>query len=136
MIIVLLAAALAQEKVEDTPQVTALRTLQRRMKDKDWAKIHAEAHPDLREQLGVDKFAAYMQGVKGGPIVEIVDEVLKAVDGKAGPDVLLAEFQSGETKTDYHFVLVKVKAQPARQGRQWHLELKLDAGVWRFLDTD
>lgn len=124
-------------KEEDTPQVKALRAMQKVIKDKDWGKLYTDfAHPHLREQLDLDKFKAFMNGPKGQPVADVFDEVLKAVDSKADKTVLLAQPQ--EKEGEYEFILVKLKNLPPaeRKGRQWHLELGLDDGRWKLLDTD
>jgi hypothetical protein len=82
---------------EDTPQVKALRAMQQVLKDKDWEKLYTDhSYPHLREQLDLDNFKAFMTGPKGQPVVEVFDDVLKAVDSKADKTVLLAQPQEKE----------------------------------------
>lgn len=121
--------------VDEPPQVAAVRTVAKLLAEKNWAKVYADhTHPKTKERMTAEEFAATLSGPKGKPMIEIFGDVLKAVDEKAGPDVLLAQPQ--KDVDEYEFILVKVKALPNRMGRQWHLELKLDGGAWKVLDTD
>ena len=121
--------------IEEPPQVAAVRTVAKLLAEKNWAKVYADhSHPHVQKQMTAAEFEATLTGPKGKPMIDVFSDVLKAVDEKAGPDVLLAQPQ--KDVDEYEFILVKVKALPNRMGRQWHLELKLDGGVWKILDTD
>ena len=130
-----LGALLLLGLVEETPQTTALRVMQKVLREKDWAGFYEKhAHPHLKDQLDLERFRKFMDGDKGKAIVTLFDEVLKAVDDKADESVLIAR-HNPENKDEYEYILVKVQKSD-RKGRQWHLELQLDGGQWKLMDTD
>lgn len=130
-----LLIALALLGAEDSAQTAALRAMQAALKDRNWTLLHEKhCHPNLQAQIDLERFKKFMDGDKGKAIVDLFGEVLKAVDDKADEQTLIARPQ--EKKDEYEYILVKVQRDPDRKGRQWHLELKLDGGQWKLLDTD
>lgn len=97
---------------------------------RDWC------HPHLQQQLTSKQFVEWMKTDKGKADVRLYADVLRAIDTKAGPDVLIAQAQ--EQKDQYEFILVATSKQrlAGRSGAQWHLEIQLHEGKWKLMDTD
>ena len=72
----------------------------------------------------------------GKGVIKLFSNAIKAIDEKAGPDVIVAQQQKAQD--EYEFILTKVKkSNPiGRKGSPWHIELKLDDGKWKLMDTD
>ena len=123
---------------QDTHRIAAIRQMREILKKEDYRAFYQEhCHPHLHKQIEINAFERLMSTPRGEAMgIKLFNEVLDAVDGKADDKVLIARPQA--EKDEYEFILVKVRDQlPAeRKGRQWHLELKLDEGKWKLMDTD
>lgn len=121
---------------DDSPQVSAVRAFQRVASGNDWATLYADhCHPHIQMQVTADGFVKVMDSDKGKAIVALFEDVLAAVDSKADAATLISQ-PTPDRENEYEFILVKVRQKPTRKGQQWHLELKLDQGSWKLMDTD
>ena len=121
---------------DDSPQVAAIRAFQKAAEAKDWANFYEEyCHPHLQKQIASDDFAKFMDGDGGKAIVGMIHDILVAVDAEADAATLISQ-ETPDEKTEYEFILVKIRRKPTRKRQQWHLELKLDNNKWKLLDTD
>jgi hypothetical protein len=133
--VLLAIASAAAEK--DTAQVAAIRSMHAALVTGKYADFYRDwCHPHLREQLTVEEFDKWMASEKGKAILKLYADVIRAIDTKAGPDVLISRAQ--DKPDQYEFILVALRKTSAsdRAGAQWHLELQLHEGKWKLMDTD
>ena len=129
-------SALANE-VETSPQVEAVRTINKLLEAKKFEEVYKEwCHPHLQKQFDREGFVESMKDDFGKGVIKVFSDAIMAIDEKAGPDVIISQPQ--KDKDEYEFVLTKVKkSNPiGGKGSPWHIELKLDEGKWKLMDID
>lgn len=129
-------SALADEIVE-SPQITTVRSINKLLAAGKFEEVYRDwCHPHIQEQVGKEEFVESMNEDFGKGVVRLFADVIKAIDDKSGPEVLVAQTQ--EDKDEYEFVLPQVrKDNPfGGKGNPWHIELKLHDGKWKLMDTD
>ena len=121
----------------DSPQLAATRAMHAALKTADYATFYRDwCHPHIQEQLTAAEFVEWMKSEKGAAIARLIADVLAAIDGKAGAEVVVAQAQDKPEQYEYILVQVRKKSPPERKGAQWHLELQLHDGQWKLMDTD
>lgn len=128
--------ALAGELAE-APQIAAARSINKLLEAGKFEEVYRDwCHPHLQKQVDKEGFAESMKGDFGKGVIKLFADAIKAIDEKAGPDVIVAQQQKDQD--EYEFILTKVKkSNPiGSKGSPWHIELKLDVGKWKLMDTD
>ena len=118
-------------------QVSAVRSMHAALVKGDYAAFYREwCHPNLQLQLSSEQFVEWITSDRGKPVARLCADIIKAAEGKARPEELVAQPQ--EQADRYEFILVseRRKSRTERAGAQWHLELQLHEGKWKLLDTD
>ena len=132
----------ARARPQDSPQLAAVRTMAGLLEKADFEKLYNEwCHPDLQRQLTIERFVDHMRSHRGTAIVQLYRDVLLAADSGAPETVMVARPQERDGPDRYEFVLIETRkrrrANPfERRGPQWHLELGLNDGRWKLVDTD
>ena len=122
---------------QETPQVLALRDMQKILLKGQYEKFYREwCHPHLTKQLTLNEFVVYMKSEEGHAIVALYQDVLKAVDDASGPEILISQPEKDDGQYEFILVVIKKLSSKERNKKQWHLELQLDNGIWKLLDTD
>ena len=133
---VLVFSALAND-VAESPQVAAARNINKLLVAGKFEEVYRDwCHPHLQEQIDKEEFVDSMKEDFGKGVIRLFANVIKAIDDKAEPDVIVAQPQ--EDQDEYEFILTKVKENNpiGRKGSPWHIELKLHNGKWKLMDTD
>jgi hypothetical protein len=137
LMIVLGLSALASN-VEESPQIAATRSINKLLEAGKFEEVYRDwCHPHLQKQVEEKEFIESMKEDYGKGIIKLFADVIKAIDDKSGPDVVVAQPQ--EDKDEYEFVLTKGKKDNNTFGGRrspWHIELKLHDGKWKLMDTD
>lgn len=131
------AANWAAAAEKESPQVTAVRSMHSMLAVGKYEEFYRDwCHPHLQQQLSSKEFVEWMKSDKGKADVQLFADVVRAIDTKAGPDVLIAQAQ--KENDQYEFILVATSKQKlaGRSGAQWHLEIQLHEGKWKLMDTD
>jgi hypothetical protein len=131
------AFSASAEVAKESPQITAARTINKLLVEGKFEEVYRDwCHPHLQKQVDKDGFNELMKEDFGKGLIKIFADVVKAIDDKSGPDVIVAQPQ--EDKDEYEFILAKVKKNNSigSKGSPWHIELKLDEGKWKLMDTD
>jgi len=134
---VLLIVASHNADDNDTKQTPAdaVATMNFMLASGDFTESYmSHCHKHLRDQIDENGFVKFMQSPRGKAIVDLFAAVEAAVKRKSGQDVVVAQRQ--ENADEYEFILVQVKERFPRDGEQWHLELKIEDGEWKLMDTD
>jgi hypothetical protein len=129
-------SAVASE-VAEAPQIAAARTINKLFEAGEFEEVYRDwCHPHLQKQVDKKGFAESMKGDFGKGVIKLFSDAIKAIDEKAGPDVIVAQLQ--KDPDEYEIILTKVKkSNPiGSKGSPWHIELKLDEGKWKLMDTD
>ena len=128
--------AIAEKETEPSP-VVATRKINTLLETKKFEEIYSKwCHPHFQKQLNKEKFLELMKGQFGRNTVKVFSEVIKAIDAKAGSDVLTAGYQ--ESQNEYEFSLTQARKVSFRgaSNSPWHIELKLHDGIWKLKDID
>jgi hypothetical protein len=131
------ALSASADETKESPQISAARTINKLLVAGKFEDVYRDwCHPHLQKQVDKEGFVEAMTEDFGKGVIKIFADVVKAIDDKAGPDVIVAQPQ--EDKDEYEFILAKVKKNNpiGRKGNPWHIELKLDEGKWKLMDTD
>ena len=129
-------SALADETKESV-QISATRKMNELLVLGKFEEVYRDwCHPHLQGQFDKEGFVESMKKDWGKDVLKVFSDVVKAINDKAGPDVLVAQFQ--EDKDEYQFILVQVRKNNwvASKGSPWHIELKLHDGKWKLMDID
>lgn len=124
-------------EVPEVPQIAAARTINKLLEAGKFDELYRDwCHPHLQKQFDKEDFAGSMKEDFGKGVIKLFSNAIKAIDEKAGLDVIVAQQQKAQD--EYEFILTKVKkSNPiGRKGSPWHIELKLDDGKWKLMDTD
>jgi ABC-type transporter MlaC component len=131
------AFSASADEANESPQISAARTINKLLVAGKFEDVYRDwCHPHLQKQVDKEGFVKSMKEAFGKGVIKIFADVVKAIDDRAGPDVIVAQPQ--EDKDEYEFILAKVrKNNPiGSKGSPWHIELKLDEGKWKLMDTD
>lgn len=132
-----LAMTVLTAEFSNSDPVAATRTINKLLVDGKFEEIYREwCHPHLQKQIDEGKFTESMKEDFGKGVIKLFADVVKAIDDKAGPEVIVA--QPEEEKEQYEFILTKVKKDNpiGQKGSPWHIELQLHGGKWKLMDTD
>lgn len=121
----------------DQAAIAATKTMHQLLEAGKFEEVYRDwCHPHLQKQMDAVKFAGWMKSEKGKKVIQLFADIIKAMDEKAGPEVVVA--QPEEDKNQYEFILTGVKSRNpiGQKGSEWHLELEFHDGKWKFMDVD
>jgi hypothetical protein len=125
------------DEAKETVQISAARTINGLLVAGKFEEVYRDwCHPHLQEQVDKEGFVESMNEDFGKSVIKVFADVAKAIDEKAGADVLVAQPQEDEDEYEFILVMVRKNNPFGKKGSPWHIELKLHDGKWKLMDID